>query len=200
MRLRAENALAGDDTRRRKTLEDMLDLVGRLDGLVTELLAMTQRRKPNSETVEIGPFLDARIEPHRAEAARHGVSIVTGCSLMRGFFDPEIVGRVLENLLVNAVRHMPAGGRVAICATAQGDGLRLTVADTGPGVPPELRDNLFEPFVTGRADGTGLGLAIARELADAHGGQLTLLCTGRETGGGAVFALDLPGVLACRAS
>jgi signal transduction histidine kinase len=199
MRLRAENALAGDDARRRKTLEDILALISRLDGLVSELLAMTQRREPHPENVELGPFLAARVEPHLEEAAPRDVGMLTECGLARGFFDPEIVGRILENLLVNAVRHTPAGGHVKLCAIARGDGLRLTVADTGPGVPPELRDHLFEPFVTGRADGTGLGLAIARELADAHGGQLTLLCAGGDTvDSGAVFALDLPGVLSCR--
>jgi len=75
-------------------------------------------------------------------------------------------------------------------------GLRLTVADSGAGIAPDLRESLFEPFVTGRADGTGLGLAIARELADAHGGELTLLDPeGATLGRGAVFILDLPGVL-----
>jgi hypothetical protein len=201
MRLRAENALAGDDARRRKTLEDLLELVARLDGLVAELLAMTQRREPQSKKVEVGPFLAERIERHREEAAAREIDIVTESSVTRGFFDPEIVGRILENLLLNAVRHTPAGGHVTVSATVQGNGLRLTVTDSGPGVLPELRDQLFEPFVTGRADGTGLGLAIARELADAHAGQLMLLCAGGETvGRGAAFALDLPGVPACRAS
>jgi signal transduction histidine kinase len=175
MRLRAENALAGDDARRRKTLEDMLALVARLDGLVAELLVMTQRREPQPEKVEIGPFLAARVEPHLAGAAARDIDIVTECSVRRADLDPEIVGRILDNLLLNAVRHTPAGGCVTISATVQSNGLRFTVADTGPGVSPELRAHLFEPFVTGRADGTGLGLAIARELADAHGGQLTLL-------------------------
>jgi hypothetical protein len=201
MRLRAENALAGDDARRRKTLEDLLGLVARLDGLVAELLTMTQRREPRSEKVEVGPFLAALIERHREEAAARDIGIATECSVTCADLDPEIVGRILENLLQNAVRHAPVGGRVTVSATVQGNGLRLTVTDTGPGVLPELRDQLFEPFVTGRADGTGLGLAIARELAEAHGGQLMLLCAGGETvGRGAVFALDLPGVPACRAS
>jgi signal transduction histidine kinase len=201
MRLRAESALTGDDARRRKTLEDMLQLVARLDGLVAELLAMTQRREPHPEKVEIGRFLAAWVAPHRAEAAARDISLLTDCSVMSGFFDPEIVGRILENLLVNAVRHTPAGGHVKVGVTPQGNGFRLTVADSGPGVAPELRNHLFEPFVTGRAAGTGLGLAIARELADAHGGQLTLLNAGGETAGcGAVFALDLPGALVCRIS
>ena len=79
---------------------------------------------------------------------------------------------------------------------ASNGGLRLRVADSGFGIAPELRDRLFEPFVTGRADGTGLGLAIARELADAHGGSLTILDPGGATPGhGAVFVLDLPGAM-----
>jgi signal transduction histidine kinase len=71
--------------------------------------------------------------------------------------------------------------------------LRLTVADTGEGVAPELRGTLFEPFVTGRAEGTGLGLAIARELVEAQGGRLILQQPGGERPGeGAVFALEIP--------
>ena len=59
--------------------------------------------------------------------------------------------------------------------------------DTGPGVAPDLRDTLFEPFVTGRADGTGLGLAIARELVEAHGGRLCLAAAEQ----GARFVIEL---------
>jgi signal transduction histidine kinase len=69
--------------------------------------------------------------------------------------------------------------------------LRFRVADTGPGIAPEVAEHLFEPFVTGRANGTGLGLAIVRELAEAHGGRAALLCAGGG-GRGAIFALDLP--------
>jgi signal transduction histidine kinase len=68
--------------------------------------------------------------------------------------------------------------------------LTLIVEDTGLGVPPDMRDRVFEPFVTGGADGTGLGLAIARELADAHHGRLVLRAQTRDKG--AVFAVELP--------
>jgi two-component system, NtrC family, sensor histidine kinase HydH len=90
---------------------------------------------------------------------------------------------------------------VNMTATAVRNSLRFTVADSGPGIAPELRDRLFEPFVTGRADGIGLGLAIARELSEAHGGRLVLLDPGGATPGrGAVFSLELPDVLACQPS
>jgi signal transduction histidine kinase len=66
--------------------------------------------------------------------------------------------------------------------------LRLSVSDTGPGIDPAIRDNLFEPFVTGRPDGTGLGLAIVREIAVAHRGAVGLAEDRPET----TFLLDLP--------
>jgi signal transduction histidine kinase len=196
MRLRAENALAGDDARRQKALADMLEQIDRLNTLVSELLAMTQRQKPHPVRVEIQSFLANRIEGHRAQANAREVTIAVESNVPVAMIDEEMIGRIVDNLLANAIRHTPFHGRVSVSARGMNGGLRLTVADSGAGVAPKLRDSLFEPFVTGRADGTGLGLAIARELADAHRGKLTLLDPeGATPSRGAVFVLDLPGVL-----
>ena len=196
MRLRAENALAGDDGRRRRALADMLKQIDRLDALVTELLAMTQRREPHPVVVDVEQFLADCVAIHRRDAEARAITIGTNSDVRAATFDPEMVGRIVDNLLLNAKRHTPPGGQVSISASASDLGLRITVADSGAGVASELRDRLFEPFVTGRADGIGLGLAIARELADAHGGRLGLLDHGSATAGcGAVFVLDLPRAL-----
>jgi signal transduction histidine kinase len=201
MRLRAENALAGDDTRRRKALSDMLEQIARLDVLVAELLSMTHRRKPHPVTVGLRSFLADRVEVHRGDAGARDVTILTESTAAYATIDPEIIGRILDNLISNAIRHTPARGQVIVSATALNGGTRFSVADTGCGVTPEMCDRLFEPFVTGRADGTGLGLTIGRELADAHGGRLTLLDPGGAIPGrGAVFALDLPGAIKCQPS
>ena len=96
-----------------------------------------------------------------------------------------------STIAANAIRHAPPGGTVTLGAERGEARLTITVEDSGAGVAPEMAVRLFEPFVTGRADGTGLGLAIARELADAHGGQLALRRSGG-AGQGAVFALELP--------
>ena len=109
---------------------------------------------------------------------------------MSARLDPALIGRVLDNLLTNAIRHAPSGGSVTLAGERGLGLLTLTVEDTGPGVPPEMQDRLFEPFVTGRPDGTGLGLAIARELVEAHGGRLVLRPP--TPGSGTVFALTLP--------
>jgi signal transduction histidine kinase len=201
MRLRAENALAGDDARRRQALADVLEQVNRLDALVAELLAMTQRREPHPIVVELQQFLADRVSAHRDEAALRNIAVVTETAIGRVRIDLEMIGRILDNLMSNAIWHTPVDGKVIVQAKPSGRDVRFTVADTGAGVASELRDRLFEPFVTGRPDGTGLGLAIARELADAHRGSLVLLHPGGETPGqGAVFALDLPGAVSCQPS
>ncbi len=183
MRLKAENALAGDDSRRSAALTAILAQVARLDRLLGELLAMTQRRDFAPVILPLDDFLRA-VAAEQSEPDR----IVVDAPATSVRIDPALVRRVLDNLLRNALQHSPAGGVVRLTAEVSADALRIEVRDEGPGVPEALRTSLFEPFVTGRADGTGLGLAIAREFAEAHGGVLTLL----PDGPGAAFRLDLP--------
>ena len=119
------------------------------------------------------------------------------------------IEQILSNLLTNALRHTPDGGRIGCSLAASEHGIPalspiphssttsvlLTIHDTGPGIPPDALPHLFERFY--RADpscnrlegGTGLGLAIARQLAEAHGGALV---ASNRPQGGAVFTLTLP--------
>ena len=190
-RLQGENALAGDDQRRREAIGDMLGQIDRLDDLVGELLAMTQRVEPKPRLINIDDFLASQVERHRETAAAKMLVVDVRGADGTAWLDPAVVGRALDNLLTNAIRHAPPNGCVNVTAERRPGLLTLTVADSGAGVPPGMAERLFEPFVTGRPEGTGLGLAIARELADAHGGRLVL----RSAGGGcmgAVFALELP--------
>jgi signal transduction histidine kinase len=201
MRLRAENGLAGDDARRRRALEEVLRLVSRLDSLVNELLAMTQQRELRPARINVPAFFAAQVTMYTEASAGRGITVASECAVAEAWFDPALVERVVGNLLSNAVRHTPDGGRVSVTASETGGRLRVTVTDTGPGISPELHDRLFEPFVTGHPDGTGLGLAIARELSNAHGGCLHLADPGGETPGcGAVFVLELPNEPVCRPS
>ena len=106
--------------------------------------------------------------------------------------DPVRLEQILVNLLSNAVRHSPERASVQIDVAAEAGGVRFSVIDHGPGVPPELRDRIFEPFE--RFDpqsghGTGLGLPVSRRLAEALGGSLRVEET---SGGGATFILKIP--------
>lgn len=189
-RLQGENALAGDDRRRQGAISDMLLQLTRLDGLVSELLAMTQRVKPVPERVALLRFLRELTETHADAAAARSVTLRVDAPDEVVSFDPAVVRRILDNLLNNAIRHAAQGGCVVLSVRASEKMLSMIVSDDGAGVPDEMQERLFEPFVTGRADGTGLGLAIARELADAHDGRLLL----QDRGGTSMtdFALELP--------
>jgi PAS domain S-box-containing protein len=100
---------------------------------------------------------------------------------------------VLTNLLRNALEAVgEAAGEVRIASAVSDAGVRLSVQDSGPGVPEEVRKRLFRPFSTGKASGTGLGLAVARKLVEVHGGELNLVSGPDE---GARFEIFLPRVL-----
>ena len=96
----------------------------------------------------------------------------------------------LLNLVTNALDAMPNGGTLSITAAARPEGIRVEVADTGPGIPKEIREHLFDPWVTTKptGQGTGLGLAIVRDVVRAHGGSVS--ASNQSTG--AVFVIDLP--------
>ena len=195
-RLQGENALAGDDRRRQAGIADMLEQLDRLDALVSELLAMTQRVDPAPTPVALPAYLAAVAARHADTAAARRLAVATTSDADTATFDPAIVGRILDNLLSNAIRHAAAQGTVTLAAYGTPGLLSIAVSDDGAGIAPDMAGRLFEPFVTSRADGTGLGLAIARELADAHGGRLLLRDTAgpleMPRGGLTTFALELP--------
>jgi signal transduction histidine kinase len=107
------------------------------------------------------------------------------------------VEQVLLNLLANAVKFTPAGGSISVTATADGPWVKVAVQDTGPGIPPDKAEAIFEPFVQlGRSlasghQGTGLGLAISRDLAREMDGDIEVATT---PGAGAKFTIKLPRV------
>lgn len=192
MRLKAENALAvADGSRSEAALNTILQQVGRLDALLRDLVEMTQAREPKLVDVDLADFLSNTIETHRDLAAAKGIALTAGTGSMSAplpKFDPSQMQRALDNLIINAVQNTPAGGAIAVEAHKTDDMLLLRVADTGPGVADEVRERLFEPFVTGRADGTGLGLAIVREIARHHHGDVRLV----QADSGAVFEIEVP--------
>jgi signal transduction histidine kinase len=162
-----------------------------LDALVEEVLLAS--RLDSRRDIEHGPVDLMGLATE--EAARVGAEVHIDASfpLTPHQGDERLLRRALRNLLENARRY--GGEQVELfLRSAQGQ-LELAVADRGPGVPPEQRDRIFEPFyrMPGHAEhagGVGLGLSLVRQIAERHGGQVR--CEARE-GGGSLFVLALPG-------
>jgi len=188
MRLKAENALAGDAERKNAALTMMLGQIERLDALVRRLLSMAERETLQRAPVALPPFLESCLAPHRELARAQAVALECVADDEAPSFDAEQMRRALDNLILNALEAAPAGSAIVIAARHEDEHLVISVRDEGPGPESNIRDHLFEPFVTGRAGGTGLGLSIVREVAAAHGG-LARLGSGQT---GTVFEMVLP--------
>jgi signal transduction histidine kinase len=148
----------------------------------------------NRSLVDVCDVAREIVEAVEPDAAAKGLGI-TMClpdrpQLVMG--DPTRLRQALSNLLHNAVRYTPAGGRIVCSVSRYEHNISIAVSDTGPGIDPADRERVFEPFARGLQNGAGLGvgLALARRIAELHGGRLTL-----ESGAaahGATFLLVLP--------
>lgn len=189
IRLKMENALVQPE-RSRPALEFALREVDRLENIVRALLSRAEPVRIRPRDVEVEKWITERSGAFSDRSAAQQVTLRSASEAISWRFDPEALGRALDNLIDNALDHTPKGGTVEVRARKSADGtaLVLGVSDSGPGVAPQLRERLFEPFVSGRPDGIGLGLALAREIVVAHGG------TARHVpqASGACFELEIP--------
>jgi two-component system, LuxR family, sensor kinase FixL len=182
-------------------LEAIADDNRRAAGIVKRFGKLLTQREGRPHPVDINELAAAVASLARPDTISRGVSLTTrlapGLPLVTG--DPIQLQQVLLNLIVNgcdAMESLPVESRRLIIATRSDDGwVRLTVADNGPGVPAERVGEIFEPFVTTKAQRLGLGLAICRSIVSAHDGQLGV---DNAPGGGAVFSVALPAVVQVR--
>jgi signal transduction histidine kinase len=186
--------VVSDPESRQSSLETVELEAQRLERLVGDILDLakldTHRFTVTTEEVDMAQLLDQAFERYRDEAARRSIDY------RRDVHDDLVIvsdgDRVLQvvgNLLSNAFHATPDGGRISLELARQNGTVHVAVEDNGPGIPDELRDRLFRPFVSQTGGGTGLGLAIARELSIALGGRLDL---DTEVGRGSRFELVLP--------
>jgi two-component system OmpR family sensor kinase/two-component system sensor histidine kinase BaeS len=169
-----------------KLIEDMRTVALAEAGGLTLKLAPT----------DLADLISDQLAAFSAQAGAADVALVPdiAADLPRVLADEQRVRQVLGNLLANALRHTPAGGRVTVSARASVDGrfASVEVADTGSGISPELLPRAFDRFVKGEGSvGSGLGLAICRDVVEAHGGEISIAS---EPGQGTTVTFSLPTV------
>jgi signal transduction histidine kinase len=179
-----ENVVDGVEVPDATTLHTALAQTERLGRLVTDLLDVSRLEAGavplHAEEFAIDEFLDAAVREAdvTARAAGRDVTFVSYAPSAVVVADPHRLHQVVANLLDNAARHSPVGGRITVSARIEAGTIVVDVTDEGPGIPPGERTRVFERFTRGGlADhgGTGLGLAIARWVVELHGGTIAVV-------------------------
>jgi signal transduction histidine kinase len=172
--------LAGNIYRSSRAIKDMLQ----------ELVDVSRGRIQSPETCRLSEVIGAAVETQGPAAEQNRVEIQMSIDPSIELpIEPGRMERVFLNLIGNAIEAMPEGGRIDIAAERNGHDVLVSVDDTGPGVPTEVRQRLFQPFVTSGKNGLGLGLALSRQTVLDHGGDLWIEAEGAA---GAHFRLKLP--------
>ena len=192
--LREDEEEIDPDSHRSRLMQNIVKGASRLSSLVADLVNVSRDDEfqprleldhvPLSDLVTnavgiIQPLVAAKQQTLDVEIERPGPTLLV---------DRLRFEQVLINLLSNAQRYTPARGTIAVRHETRGDEEVITVTDSGPGVPPEDRERIFEPFYRGDRSGLGLGLAIAKSIAELHGGRLWVDGSAE---GGSVFSIAL---------
>ncbi len=171
----------------------------RLTHLMDSVLSFSRPQEIKKEPTDIGVLITRILDRWRPRFARANVEpyFSTAIENPRVDGDPRALERVFTNLITNAVQALSdKGGTLSIKigklnTEIEPPQIELTVSDNGPGIPDDIRDRIFEPFVTTNPQGTGLGLAITKQIVTAHRGSINL----NSFPGGTVFEIKLPAIL-----
>ncbi|MBI5478244.1 MAG: response regulator [Deltaproteobacteria bacterium] len=183
-----------------ETLETMYRHALRLDGMINDLLELARLQAGQLRLmvgeVEVAALLGEVVERHRPLADRKGIALTLAAPAPLPICaDARRLEFAFTNLLANALKFTPGGGAVGVLARSAGDEVAIEVADTGPGIPPEVQDQVFSRFArfdppgAAGAAGAGIGLALVKELVELHGGRVGLASA---VGHGATFTVSLP--------
>lgn len=196
-----ESGVAATPERAQRYIKVCQAKVSELEHLTADLSAYTQIERLEQtirrESFDLGALLRDTVDGIQPQASAKGLTATLApsagdCACVG---DPRLLSRAITNLLENAVRYTPAGGKISVAWSAEGGQWRLTIADSGPGIAPEDLPHIFAPFYRSEASrnratgGTGLGLAIAQRIFRAHGGDLT---AANSPDGGAIFTATAP--------
>jgi signal transduction histidine kinase len=192
---------AGQDPQLANDLLTGLDSeTARLQHLLDDLSELQDhvlgKQELNRRSVQLEDWLAITLAPWEAAAREKGLTWQTNLEpdLPATFIDPDRMAQAIGNILSNAIKFTPTGGRISTRVAGEDRELKIEVADTGPGIPAEEQEKIFQPFYRGSqgrriVEGMGLGLSIVRDIVEAHGGEVKLVSTPAK---GSHFILQIP--------
>lgn len=174
----------------RVLLEEFAANLNRIERMLGQTLAFAKPMDLQCEPTEVTPWLQEVVQHTRRLPMVDTSSIET--SVQDGLaatFDRQFLGEVVTNLLRNAAEACSGKGHIEVRATADRSRMTIDVADDGPGVPIDKREEIFKPFHSSKDYGTGIGLAFCRKVVESHGGSISFV---EQPAGGACFRVVLP--------
>ena len=168
------------------------EIIARLDGLndlIQDLLVFSRPPKPKLAMLDLNAQLSAIAALLKTDPAFASLNIAIDAAVPPLAGDANLLNIVFQNLLINAAQAMQGKGTVTVKAHAASGWHEVLVRDEGPGIPAEIRADLFRPFKTTKARGTGLGMATAKRLVELHGGRIHVNCPPT---GGTEITVQLP--------
>jgi len=165
--------------------------IDRLDYIVTQFLQAIRPAPPQFKLSSLNEVVHKTLELLQPELGNRGLTVKTKLArqLPASPIDPTQIQQVLVNLIKNAMHAMTKGGTLTLQTGEGADGVWVSVADTGGGIPQEQINRIFEPFYTTKKKGTGLGLMIVQRIVRGHGGRIDLES---HVGRGTTFRIWLP--------
>ena len=180
----------------RKMIAEIQEASARLNRLVGNLLDVTRldsgHVRPKLDWCDVGDLVQTTVRSLQRELSGREMKVEIAEKIPLARLDYTLMQQALTNLLLNAIVHTPAGTPVLLQVRHEKGQLVLSVADSGPGLPPDLLPRIFDKFFRAPeapAGGSGLGLAIVKGFVEAHGGQISVA---NRPGGGAIFTLRIP--------
>ncbi len=170
----------------------MVKEVDRLNRVITELLDFARPKEPHREPHSLEEILDHTLELLKPELAKKKAEVEKDyeSELPLARVDRDQLSQAFLNLLINSLEAMEEGGKVRVRVQREGrDSLRVSISDTGRGIPQEELEKVFEPFFSTKRKGTGLGLAIVHQIMEGHGGNIQVES---KEGEGTDFQIVLP--------
>jgi two-component system sensor histidine kinase GlrK len=175
--------------------ESGLELEQRIENLLSFSAWQQSKGQLTIGEFEIGGVINTVVDNHRLEVVTKKLKVRTSLKKVILLADREKVRMAVDNIVSNAVKYSPVGGRIGIRVSRRAEQVVVDIMDEGPGIPNDERERIFEPFFQGKTPtgrhirGTGIGLSVVQECVEAHGGKIGVRV--RPTGG-SHFRITLP--------
>lgn len=174
---------------------NIIDLIKRearrLNASLTDFLLFARPQKPKTVRNDLNSLIREIVQLIEDDREmKGGIEVILDLEAMPPiWFDDDQLRQLIWNIALNALQAMQGKGRLELRTRKTGEGWRLEVRDTGPGIPEPVRDRVFDPFFSTKKEGTGLGLSIVRRIVQTHGGSIEFQT---EEGGGTAFIITAP--------